>query len=172
MSRKKWLFFKSNWVCLLTLKNNCRGTYGSVTGALSALYPCPTSLMSYVPARGNRGQAPPARVSVLSTSRMAPIGPVRGDAPGSLRKGAGWVSRRGPVPPDAAAGCFPTRLRWSFNWSRQDQLQYVSYHVLSCMRKRFCSGRLWSSPSVSSLSFLSVSEVSPKECRKVFVTSS
>lgn len=28
MSRKKWLFFQSNRVFLLTWKNNCRGVYG------------------------------------------------------------------------------------------------------------------------------------------------
>lgn len=123
--------------------------------------------MSYVPARGNRGQAPRPRKGPPYVPHD-PDWACRGDAPGSLRKGAGWVFRRRvpcPVlPPDAAAGCSPTRLRWSFKWLRQDHLQHVPYHVLSRMRKRFCSSIFFCVPVSSSLSFLSVLRGSTMEC--------
>lgn len=35
MSIKKWLFFQSNKVCLLTWKNNCRGVNGIKAPAVS-----------------------------------------------------------------------------------------------------------------------------------------
>lgn len=107
---------------------------------------------------------PYARASVLVYVPHGPDWACRGDAPGSLRKGAGCVFRRGPVPPDAAAGCSPTLLRWSFKWLRQDHLQHVPYHVLSRMRKRFCSSIFFRIPVSSSLSFLSVLRGSTMEC--------